>query len=131
MALDANFQYQSAWLSVGSKQEYNWMYYYSYDYTDNWWGNFVETDYDYYTIYLDKGNYSIATSASYDDYWYDLDNSLVVYNSNGDQVATKDSYGFSSAPLAVTDAGYYYIRVKNDGSSCANRSVQSLLLRDS
>jgi hypothetical protein len=128
MALDSNFQYQSTWLSVGTKQEYNWMYYYSYDYSDNWWGNFVETDYDYFSIYLDKGNYKVATSASYDEDWYDLDNSLVVYDSNGDQVASKDSYGFSSATLAVTDAGYYYVRVKNDGSSSYDYGYYDILV---
>ena len=132
MALDANFQYQSAGLSLGSKQQYNWMYYYSYDYTDNWWGNFVETDYDYFSIYLDKGNYSIATSASYDEAtygdWYNLDNSLEIYDSDGDVVASSDSSGFSTASLAVSTAGYYYIRVKNDGSSSYDYGYYDILV---
>jgi len=47
MALNNNFSNQASWLSVGSQQTDNWMYYYSYDYSGNSnWGSFITTDYD-------------------------------------------------------------------------------------
>ncbi len=120
MALNQNFQY-SSYLNLGTSQDYNWMYYYSYDYSNNWWGSFEYTDYDYYQIWLDSGKYSVATSRSYTDSYltpyYDLDTSIVVYDSDGNEVGSGDIAGFSSASFKVSTAGQYYIRVKNDGSA--------------
>jgi len=134
MGLNNNFSNQASWLSVGSQQTENWMYYYSYDYSgNNNWGSFIATDYDYYSVYLDKGNYSVATSASSN--WYTNegystldDNSIEVYNSNGTVVATADSAGFSTATVNATESGYYYIRVKNDGSSLYTNGYYDILV---